>query len=132
MLAVLAPLAVLACELAAAVAWPLALLGAGHGAWLVWRERRRPARQLLLAPLCDWQARQHAGPGQAGSLDGQPLQGWRVRWRGPLAFLDLIEAGGQCHRLVWWPDTLPRPRRRELRLAAVAPGASRRRVPMAP
>ena len=51
------------------------------------------------------------------TLDGVRLESCEVAWRGPLAFLRAEDASGRAHRLAWWPDTLPRTRRRALRLA---------------
>jgi len=54
-------------------------------------------------------------------LDGRPLRGARLQWRGSLAFLQWRE-GRRRRTLSWWPDTLPPDARRELRLAGpVAP-----------
>jgi toxin CptA len=56
-------------------------------------------------------------------VDGIVLQAAQVHWRGPLAFLQGRDADGRVLRCAWWPDTLPRSVRRELRLVAqVAPG----------
>ena len=41
-----------------------------------------------------------------------------VRWRGPLATLGARDEAGKLRRLSWWPDTLPAPARRRLRLAS--------------
>ena len=106
--------------LAAASAWASALPGAWrpavalaalvYGGWLAWREaRRRPA---CLA----WD---HRG---ACLQDGQggwvPLREPRLQFRGPLVQLRAIGRGGRRVHLLWWPDTLPPPARRRLRLAA--------------
>ena len=52
-------------------------------------------------------------------VDGVRLDAPRLHWRGPIAVLCWRE-GRRTRRLVWWPDTLPPPARRELRLAASA------------
>ncbi len=121
MLTLLAPLAVLGSDLPRHLAWPLAI-GAGlAGAWRTWREAGRAPRELVLA----------AGSG-SDVLDGQPLEALHVAWRGPLAFVQAVDALGRRQHLVWWPDTLPGPRRRELRLALALRAASRPRRAMAP
>ncbi|WP_183425395.1 hypothetical protein [Luteimonas sp. RC10] len=50
-------------------------------------------------------------------LDGRLLEAPCLHWRGPIVRLSWRE-GRRTHRLLWWPDTLPAPQRRELRLAA--------------
>ncbi|WP_372013243.1 hypothetical protein [Pseudoxanthomonas sp. 10H] len=124
-LALLAPLSILGSDLGPAAAWPLALGAGGYGLWLARREAGRQRRQLVLAPA-------RMAPGMPDMLDGRPLHACRIRWRGPLAFVHVTDRQGRSERLVWWPDTLPPPRRRELRLAAAARTASRRDRPMAP
>jgi toxin CptA len=58
-------------------------------------------------------------------VDGGRTQAAALHWRGPLAFLRWLDGEGRRHRLAWWPDTLSRAGRRELRLAAAsAPQAS--------
>ena len=105
LLAVLAPLSVLASDMPRPLAWPLAGLAAGWGLLAARRERRRPPRVLLLSPA----------PGQA-TLDGVPLAEATLAWRGPLAFLRWRDAAGRRGRLAWWPDTLPPAQRRVLKL----------------
>ncbi len=70
-------------------------------------ERRAPARALVIDA---------AG---AAHLDGVVLDTPQLEWRGPLAILRWRD-GRRVRRLLWWPDTLPPPARRELRLAASA------------
>lgn len=70
-------------------------------------ERRAPVRALVIDA---------AG---AAHLDGVVLDTPHLEWRGPLAIL-LWRDGRRVRRLLWWPDTLPPPARRELRLAASA------------
>ena len=104
-LALLAPLSLLASDLAPIVAWPLATLAAARGL----RDARRHVlckpRALLIPP----------GTGEA-RCDGLPMVALRVRWRGPLAFLRWRDADGRIRRLVCWPDVLPAAARRELKL----------------
>lgn len=119
-LAVLAPLAVLASELARPAAWLLAAAALVHGLHLAWREWRRPAASVLF------------------TVDGRVLVGEReaddvrLHWRGPLAFMSWRDPAGRRMRLVWWPDTLPSQWRRELRLAADRSCTARRRPSVAP
>jgi toxin CptA len=70
-------------------------------------ERRAPVRALVIDA---------AG---AALLDGVVLDTPQLEWRGPLAILRWRD-GRRVRRLLWWPDTLPPPARRELRLAASA------------
>jgi toxin CptA len=44
-----------------------------------------------------------------------------VGWRGPLATVIGRDPAGKLRRLAWWPDTLPAPARRALRLASGRP-----------
>ncbi len=48
-----------------------------------------------------------------------------VGWRGPLASVVGRDPAGKLRRLDWWPDTLPGPARRALRLAAGRPAPPR-------
>ena len=106
----LAAVAVLNCELPSLAAWFVALAALAYGAWLGHRHGRQPVRRLW------WIA------GRAPEIDGVALREAQVHWRGPLAFLRGRDADGRPLRLAWWPDTLPRAARRELRLVAqVAP-----------
>ena len=107
---------------------PLAVAAAAWGLDACRREAGRAPRRLVLAPASG------SGGGAAGqdSLDGRPLARCELAWRGPLAFVHLVYRDGRHQRLVWWPDTLPAQRRRELRLAVAARHASRRDRPMAP
>ncbi|WP_236551172.1 hypothetical protein [Luteimonas sp. 9C] len=70
-------------------------------------ERRAPVRALVIDA---------AG---AAHLDGVVLDTPHIEWRGPLAILRWREGRRRRH-LLWWPDRLPPPARRELRLAASA------------
>lgn len=124
-LSLLAPLSVLGSDLPRPLAWPLAIAAAARGLWLARRESGRAPRQLVLGA-----ARTPGGP--LDTLDGRPLQACHVTWRGPLAFVHVVDRAGRGERLAWWPDTLPPPSRRELRLAAAARAASRRDRPVAP
>lgn len=107
LLAATAVLALLNCRLPAMVAIPAALAVVARGAWLLRHERRRRPRRLEL------------GPGVV-RVDGKDVDGLVVAWRGPLAFLRWRDPAGRRHALAWWPDVLPAPDRRRLRLAAGA------------
>jgi len=119
-LGLLAGLSLLASDLPRIAAGPAALLAAAWGAWLAKREAGRVPVALA------WRA--------DGMLfvDGARAEAPELQWRGPLAFLAWRDPAGKRHRLAWWPDTLPAPRRRELRLAAAAAEAGRHRARMAP
>ena len=131
-LAMLCPICLLASGLPRWLAWPLALAAAAWGLRLAWREAGRAPRWLVLADRATGPGdgiASHAGP---DTLDGRPLARCEIAWRGPLAFVHAVDDAGRHQRLAWWPDTLPAARRRELRLAAAARGASRHGRPMAP
>lgn len=51
-------------------------------------------------------------------VDGRPVARLRVEWRGPLAWVSWQRGLRRRQCLMFWPDTLPPRRRRELRLAA--------------
>lgn len=68
----------------------------------------------------------------AASVDGAAVQGLRVRWRGPLAFVQWRGVDGRTHRRVATPDVLTPPARRELRLAWSTHAAARRDAAVAP
>jgi toxin CptA len=109
-LGLLAGLSTLASEMPRALAWAMAMLAMAYAGWLARRYRRLAPRRLA------WLA------GRPPELDGTALQQATLEWRGPLAFLRWRDAEDRARRLAWWPDTLPRAARRELRLVAeVAP-----------
>lgn len=91
--------------IATACAMPLVIAATLHRIAV---ERRAPVRALVIDA---------AG---AVDLDGVVLDKPQLEWRGPLAILYWRD-GRRVRRLLWWPDTLPPPARRELRLAASAP-----------
>lgn len=119
-LALLAPFSVIASGLPRAVAWPVAVLALVAGVLWTRRRARRPARLLSIDPAGD------------ARLDGRRIDALVIVWRGPLAFLHWHEDGRRRETHVCWPDTLPPPLRRELRLAGEALSAVRRRDAMAP
>ena len=93
---------------------PLALVVLLAGLGQAWREGRRPTLSLAWAHdglwLADVQGRvRHVR---------QP----RLREQGPLLCLSGRDTAGHHWRAAWWPDTLPRPLRRRLRLlSSVSP-----------
>ena len=120
-LAVAAAFAVLASEMPRIVAWPLALAALAHGGWLAWREARAVRGELVI-PIA----------GGRATVDGGALDELSVRWRGPVAFVQWCDGDGRRRRHVFFPDTLPAARGRELRLAAPAPAPARRTSSVAP
>lgn len=101
------------------VSWPGALLALVYAALLA---RREMATSVVEIELDD----------QSVHVDDQPVEGFRVLWRGPLAFARWRDAGNRAQRLVWWPDTLDPAMRRELRLALPRESAARGRRSVAP
>lgn len=112
-LSLLAPLALWLSEAPAALAWPLGLAAMVWGLWTIRHERRRPVRTLLVP-----------GDGPV-RVDAEVVEDFALHWRGPIAFLSWRDAQGRIQRHALWPDTLPPPARRELRLAAGARRAGR-------
>ena len=109
MLGMLAAFSVLASEMPRLAAWPLASFAGAYGAWLGSRYRREPKREFCWIE------------GRRPELDGRPLSAVALHWRGPLAFLRWRgDADDRIRHLAWWPDTLPRAARRELKLVARA------------
>lgn len=120
LLGVLAGLSLLASEMPATAAWPLALLAVGEGIRLA-RGTMRSPRRILVWPYDGMP-----------TLDGVALNAAELHWRGPLAFLRWRDAGGRVQRLTWWPDVLPAAARRELRLAALESSGAAVAASMAP
>ncbi|HJR73318.1 MAG TPA: hypothetical protein VJ806_06735 [Luteimonas sp.] len=121
LLGAFAAFAVLASEMPRPWAWPLAAATAIYAAWRARREARQPVRTWV------W-----PGNERPATVDGVPAWDALVVWRGPLAFVRWRDADGRRRYAVWWPDTLPAARRRELRLAAAAARASPSAASMAP
>jgi len=113
-LAVLAAFSTVASDLPPWAAWPLALLALAYGVRLARDEWRRPWCRVVIADR-----------GAVVRIDGIKVERFVVQWRGPLAFARWSDGQGRTCRLVWWPDTLRRELRRELRLAAAAPATAR-------
>ncbi|WP_057626044.1 hypothetical protein [Stenotrophomonas terrae] len=108
------------CDLAPALAWPLGACVLVLGLLQARAESRRPARKLLIPP-----------PPGAPCVDGSPVQRLELLERGPLLVLRW-RLGRHRQQLLFWPDTLPRAQRRELRLAVRAHGVSRQPPGVAP
>ncbi|MGX9719882.1 hypothetical protein [Stenotrophomonas acidaminiphila] len=113
LLGLLAAVALLNCELQRPLAWPAALLAACGGLRMARRGLRQPVRQLRVP----------AAPAPP-SVDGIAVDALELLERGPLLVLRWRE-GNRRGQLLFWPDTLPRARRRELRLAVRAGAVSR-------
>ena len=112
-LGILGALSVIACEMPRWAAIPVAVGSIVEAALLARSHARSPPRALV------WPME------GALMVDGRHVQVAVLHWRGPAAFLRWQDDQGRGHRLAWWPDTLSRPQRRELRLAAAsAPQAS--------
>lgn len=118
-LSALAALSVLLSGLPSALIWPSAILALAYGAVL----SRREALKAPVALELD---------AQSVLLDDDPVEQFRVFWRGPLAFARFRDADGRLQRLVWWPDTLDPATRRELRLALPREPTARGRRSVAP
>jgi len=121
LLGLLAAVAVVASEMPAHAAWLLAAACLLQGTSGAWRSLQAPARSLV------WNG--HAG---VVVLDGAVLAAPGLSWRGPIAILRWRDPNARPRTLVWWPDTLPASRRRELRLAAGEGTAPAPRASMAP
>lgn len=119
-LALLAPFSVIVSGLPRAAAWPIAALAFVVGLLWTRRRARRPVRLLGIDAAGD------------ARIDDRRVDDLEIAWRGPLAFLRWREMDGGQGTHVCWPDTLPPPLRRELRLAGEALAAVRRRDAMAP
>lgn len=120
-LAAAATFAMLVSEMPRVAAWPLALAALAHGAWLAWREAGMVPGEFVIP---------HTGA--RAMVDGKVVDDLVVRWRGPIAFVQWRDGDGHRRRHVFFPDTLPAARRRELRLAVPAPAPARRAASVAP
>lgn len=108
MLGLLAAIGILGSELPRMAAWPLALVALAHGIFLGRRELRQDPFTLVF-PVGEGPAR----------VNGAPVTGADVQWRGPFAFVTWRDVQGCRHRRQFWPDTLAAKARRELRLAMI-------------
>jgi toxin CptA len=124
-----AALSLLAADLPPIIAWPGALLAMAYAAWVARREARKPTVELCIRD-------------GVVTVDGEPVDRFRIDWRGSLAFVRWQGAqhrgsrqrgaSPRMRRLVWWPDTLAAAERRELRLAAPPETPARAVRSMAP
>jgi len=119
-LGVLAAVSVVASDLPRWLAWPLALVALAYALRLARCEARKPRVDVVVG-----------ADGVVVSIDGIKVERFIVQWRGPLAFASWRDGQGRTCRLAWWPDTLRREPRRELRLAAAVPATARAAQSMA-
>lgn len=124
LLGVLAALSILLSDAPRIVAWPGAVIAMGWGAWLARSETRKPVLDIVIRPA-------ERGAMPVATVDGRTCQVLRLRWRGPVAFLDLEDA--DCtRRIVLGPEVLTAPVRRELRLIVPRGAAASARPSVAP
>jgi len=110
LLTVLGTFSLLNCDLPALLAWPAAGIAVAWGILCLRQNGKRPLLEFLIASDI-----------KACRLNGQLLSQLDLRWRGPLLFVRWkYPARHRWHHTVFWPDTLPAVKRRELRLAAPA------------
>ena len=83
-------------------------------------QARKPCRDILIPSL----------PSPA-CIDAEPVEQIELLERGPLLVLRW-RLGKRRQQLLFWPDTLPKAQRRELRLAVKAHGVSRQPPGVAP
>lgn len=103
-LAGLVPCALMASAMPLALAFALSLPAFALAQWQRRQYCRAPSRVLLLRA---------SGPLQ---VDEALFFDWRLLWRGPLVCVQWRAPGRRWQGLSFWPDTLPAPLRRELRL----------------
>ncbi|MGH8054339.1 MAG: hypothetical protein ACREP4_10510 [Stenotrophomonas sp.] len=120
LLGLLGAIAALNCDLGPHQAWPLAVTSVVWAGVLVRKEWRRPLQRLLIPQ-----------PPSPARLDDLPLEALELLERGPLLILRWRTAKARGV-LLFWPDSLPRARRRELRLAVRAHAVSRNAETVAP
>ena len=101
------------------VIWPGALLALGYGLVASRRQADQPWIELELDD-------------ETVQIDDEPVERFRVFWRGPLVFARWRDCEGRTQRIVWWPDTLDPTARRELRLALPREPTARGRHSVAP
>jgi|GEM_PF-156280 len=125
LLAVLAAVALLNCDLPRPMAAPLAAIALLMGLYQGWRHWRKPAQTLFIPP-----------PPGCACIDQQPLHSVKLIERGPLLLLRWKANKPATHtargQLLFWPDTLSPAQRRVLRLAVHAYAQCDKRQIMAP
>ncbi len=114
------PLAVLASGVPAPYRWPTALLATALAAGQGWRHARQPGCRIVIMPA-----------DAIVTVDADPVDDLALHDRGWLLQLQW-RAQGRRHARLFWPDTLPPPARRELRLAVRGYCISRSRPAVAP
>lgn len=119
-LAVLAAISIVNCRLEPGYAWPLGVCALGWGLLQMRVEARKPCRNILIP-----------SPPSLPCIDTEPVERIELLERGPLLVLRW-RLGKRRQQLLFWPDTLPRALRRELRLAVKAHGVSRQPPGVAP
>jgi toxin CptA len=90
------------------------VLGVACVVWALgraWFDLRRPPGTLVLEAGA-------AGATWTEAGEEVALADLTVSWRGPLASVVGRDPAGKLRHLAFWPDTLPPPARRALRLAA--------------
>lgn len=119
-LAVLAAISIVNCILEPGHAWPLGVCVLGWGLLQTRAEARKRCRNILIP-----------SPPSLPCIDAEPVERIELLERGPLLVLRWW-LGKRRQQLLFWPDTLSRAQRRELRLAVTAHGVSRWPPGMAP
>jgi toxin CptA len=114
-IAALMPWAASATALPATARWPVGLLATVVAAGQGWRYARRPARAIVIPT-----------GNESACVDGRPVDSLSLHDRGPLLQLGW-RLDGRREACLFWPDTLPAPRRRELRRVLQARPISRSR-----
>ncbi|WP_246372758.1 hypothetical protein [Marilutibacter spongiae] len=115
----LSALACLGSGLPPRASWPIAVAALAYGLHQAHREWGRPPLDIVLAA-------------EGVRIDGAPVDGFEVVWRGPLVVASWRGEGGRPRRRAWLPDTLPAADRRELRLALIRVAPARNPGSMAP
>ncbi|WP_305804597.1 hypothetical protein [Stenotrophomonas sp. YIM B06876] len=108
LLGTLAPLAITHSEMPTAAMWAAAPAAALAALVLVAREYRRPRRTLVI-PRGE----------RPAHVDGEAITALQLQCRGPLTVLSWCDLRRR-RQLLFWPDTLTRLQRRELRLVLEA------------
>ncbi|MGH8030607.1 MAG: hypothetical protein ACREO3_11815 [Arenimonas sp.] len=83
-------------------------------AWRAWRDLGAEAGTLVLDA-------DGLGATWTSARETVRIADLTVRWRGSIASVGGRDPAGKLRHLAWWPDTLPAPARRALRLAAGRP-----------